>query len=128
MGPDALDAAALAFLTERHLATLAIPRADGSVAVVPVGVTYQDDGIARIITRGDSAKVRRLRAAPGLRVSVCQVDGGRWLTLEGPATVTEDPAAVAVAVDAYARRYRTPEPNPTRVAIEVAVDRVSGRW
>ena len=30
-------------------------------------------------------------AAPGSRAAVCQVDGGRWLTLEGPAEVTDDP-------------------------------------
>lgn len=127
MNIDAIDEGARTLLTERHLATLSVPRADGSTQVVPVGVTY-DDGIARIITRAGSAKVRRLRAAPGLRVSVCQVDGGRWITLEGPATVTDDPTRVARAVEAYSRRYRPPEPNPERVAIEIEVQRVTGRW
>jgi PPOX class probable F420-dependent enzyme len=126
--PDDLDDAALTFLAERHLATLSVPRADGSVHVTPVGVTWTDDGTARIITRAASAKVRRIRNAPGLRVTVCQVDGGRWLALEGPAVVTDDPERVALAVERYAARYRRPEPNPERVAIEIAVDRVTGRW
>ena len=128
MTPDALDDAALAFLAERHLATLSVPRADGSVQVTPVGVTWSDDGIARIIARGSSAKARRIEAAPGLRVTACQVDRGRWLALEGPATVTRDPERIAFAVERYAARYRQPEPNPERIAIEIAVDRVSGRW
>jgi hypothetical protein len=55
------------------------------------------------------------------------VDGGRWLTLEGAADVTDDPERVAEAVRRYAERYRTPRPNPERVAVEVTVDRVLGR-
>ena len=128
MTPEALDADARSFLTERHLATLSVPRADGSTQVTPVGLTYGADGVARIITRVGSAKVARLRAAPGLWVSACQVDGRRWLTLEGPAVVTDDPARVGVAVEAYAQRYRRPRTDPDRVAIEITVERVAGRW
>jgi PPOX class probable F420-dependent enzyme len=126
--PDALDADALAFLAERHLATLSVPRADGSIQVTPVGVTWSDDGVARVIASGRSAKARRIAAAPGLRVTACQVDGPRWLALEGPATLTDDPERVELAVERYAARYRRPVPNPERVAIEIAVDRITGRW
>ena len=66
-------------------------------------------------------------AAPGSRAAVCQVDGGRWLTLEGPATVTDDPDPVAEAVRRYAERYRTPGERDDRVAIEIQVDRILGR-
>ena len=38
----ALSAAALAFLSERHLAVLCTQRADGSPHAVPVGITYAD--------------------------------------------------------------------------------------
>ena len=55
------------------------------------------------------------------------VDGGRWLSFEGPATVTGDPGRVAEAVARYAARYRRPGERPDRVAIEIAVDRVLGR-
>jgi hypothetical protein len=58
---------------------------------------------------------------------VCQVDGGRWLTLEGTARVTADPAAVAVAVARYATRYREPGERDDRVAIEIEIDRILGR-
>ena len=114
------------FLTERHLATLTTLRADGSPHVVPVGVTYDPDTrTARVITSGTSAKARHVRAGQG-RVAVCQVDGARWLTLEGTAVVRDDAASVADAVERYARRYRQPRENPARVVIEISVDRVLG--
>ncbi|MGY1746393.1 TIGR03618 family F420-dependent PPOX class oxidoreductase [Blastococcus sp. SYSU D00695] len=121
LGPDTLT-----FLTERHLATLTTLRADGTPHVVPVGVTF-DPGTAtaRVITSGASAKARHVREGQA-RVAVCQVDGRRWLTLEGTAVVRDDAAAVADAVGRYARRYKQPRENPARVVIEISVDRVLG--
>lgn len=113
-------AAAVAFLTERHLGTLSTLRADGSPHVVPVGFTW-DGTLIRVITGGGSAKARHLRG--GGRASVCSVDGARWITLEGPARVYDDPAEVAEAVRRYAERYRPPRENPERVAIVITVDR-----
>jgi PPOX class probable F420-dependent enzyme len=116
----------LAFLTERHLATFTTLRADGTPHVVPVGVTYDAaTRTARVITSGSSAKARHVRDGQQ-RVAVCQVEGRRWVTLEGTAVVREDPAAVADAVGRYARRYRQPRENPARVAIEISVDRILG--
>jgi hypothetical protein len=63
----------------------------------------------------------------GARVALCQVDGGRWLTVEGSAVVTDDPDRVAEAVRRYAERYRQPGEREDRVAIEVRVDRMMGR-
>ena len=120
-GPDVL-----AFLTERHLATLTTLRADGTPHVVPVGVTYDPaTRTARVITSGTSAKARHVRDGRN-RVAVCQVDGRRWLTLEGTAVVHEDAAPVADAVARYAVRYRQPRENPARVVIEISVDRILG--
>jgi PPOX class probable F420-dependent enzyme len=117
-----------AFLSERHLASLTTLRPDGSPHVVPVGFAYDaDQGLVRIISFASSRKVRNLLAAPGSRAAVCQVDGGRWLTLEGTATVTDEPDRVAAAVEAYAGRYREPGERPDRVAIEIRVDRILGR-
>jgi F420H(2)-dependent biliverdin reductase len=69
--------------------------------------------------------VRHVRAGRS-RVAVCQVEGRRWLTLEGAATVRDDEASVADAVDRYAARYRRPRENPARVVIEISVDRILG--
>jgi PPOX class probable F420-dependent enzyme len=113
------------FWTERHLCTLSTARPDGTVHVVPVGVTLdQEAGVARIITDGGSWKVKHVRRAG--YAAVCQVDGGRWSTLEGPAVVREDAESVEEAVRRYAVRYRQPRVNPTRVVIEIQVRRVTG--
>ncbi|MEZ5208334.1 MAG: hypothetical protein R2690_15490 [Acidimicrobiales bacterium] len=56
-----------------------------------------------------------------------QVDGGRWLTVEGVATCTDDPERVAAAVAGYTARYREPKARDDRVAIELAVTRIMGR-
>ena len=114
-----------AFWTERHLASLVTLRADGTPHVVPVGVTLDVDArLARVICSRGSVKARNA-AARGI-AAVSQVDGRRWSTLEGDATVRDDPEAVAEAERRYALRYRTPRPNPERVVIEIAVHRVLG--
>ena len=79
----------------------------------------------RVITFARSVKAGNARR--GGRAAVCQVDGGRWLTLEGVARVTDDPDEVATAVQMYAARYREPGERDDRVAIEIQVDRILGR-
>lgn len=124
--PHDLDPAILDFLTERHLATLTTLRADGSPHVVAVGFSYDASGATvRVITFAGSVKARN--AARGGRAVVAQVDGGRWLSLEGPARLVNDRDGVAAAVAGYAARYHQPRARPDRVAIEIAVDRVLGR-
>ncbi|GAA3210884.1 PPOX class F420-dependent oxidoreductase [Actinocorallia longicatena] len=116
----------LAFWRERHLCTITTIRADGTPHVVPVGVTLDAEaGIARVICDGGSQKAKHARR-PGAYVAVCQVDGARWSTLEGPATVRDDPGSVAEAVRRYTERYREPRVNPNRVVIEIKVDRLLG--
>ena len=55
-----------------------------------------------------------------------QVDGARWLSLEGRADVNTEPEAVRDAELRYAQRYRTPRANPRRVVVEVHIERVLG--
>ncbi|MEO9140126.1 MAG: TIGR03618 family F420-dependent PPOX class oxidoreductase [Jatrophihabitans sp.] len=120
-----LSAEGLEFVTARHLATLTTLRLDGSPHVVPVGFTWDAErGIARVICTGTSQKARH--AARGGPLALCQVDGGRWLTVEGTGTVVSERARVAEAEQRYAARYRTPKENPARVVIEIAVTRVLG--
>ncbi|MFJ9041032.1 pyridoxamine 5'-phosphate oxidase family protein [Streptomyces sp. NPDC102406] len=128
---DAPGTSFLSFWRERHLCTLTTLRPDGTPHVVPVGVTYDaEERVARVITNKASRKIAHILAAPSAspaRVAVCQVDGRRWSTLEGTATVRTDPALIADAERRYAERYtRAPRPNPDRVVIEIAVDRATG--
>ncbi len=116
---------AMAFLTERHLAMLTTLRADNSPHVVAVGFTFDPKThIARVITTGGSQKA--LNAERGGVAVLSQVDGARWLSLEGRSTVSTDADAVRDAELRYAQRYRTPRVNPRRVVIEVHIERVLG--
>ena len=116
---------ALAFLTERHLAMLTTLRIDNSPHVVAVGFTFDPKThIARVITSGGSQKA--VNADRGGVAVLSQVDGARWLSLEGPAGVNSEVDAVRDAELRYAQRYRTPRVNPRRVVIEVQVERVLG--
>jgi len=131
---DALDEPVLAFLAERHLATLTTLRTDGSPHVVAVGFSYDAEArIARVITWASSQKAvnaGRMQVT-GQRGAVCQVDGGRWLSLEGTVrlvTATGDGAeAVQPGIDGYTRRYRQPKERDDRAVIEIDVDRILGR-
>ncbi|SDO46453.1 PPOX class probable F420-dependent enzyme [Microbacterium sp. ru370.1] len=114
---------ALAFVREYHLATLSTIGRSGRVHAVPVGFTYED-GVVRVIgSRGTQKFVNAVRSG---RASVCSVDGARWLSFEGAARVSDDPDAVAHAVELYAARYRQPRVNPERVVLEMTVERVLG--
>ena len=116
---------ALAFLTERHLAMLTTLRADNLPHVVAVGFTFDPKThIARVITTRGSQKA--VNAERGGVAVLSQVDGARWLSMEGQASVNGEIDAVRDAELRYAQRYRTPRENPRRVVIEVHVERVLG--
>ncbi len=124
----ALDPAVPAFLDVRHLGVLVTLRADGSPHAVPVGFVYDtNDQRVRIITQAGSVKARN--AAREGRATVTQVDGARWLTLEGTVRLATDATDVNRAIEAYTRRYQAPRSRgaATRVAIEIQVDRILGR-
>ena len=125
MTPSDLTPSMLTFLSERHLASLTTLRADGSPHVDPVGFSFDTQHhIVRIITFDNCTKVRNARR--GGRAAVSQVDGGRWLTLEGTVSATSEPQRVSAAVLGYTLRYRQPKERSDRVAIEIIVDRVMG--
>ncbi|MGE3289286.1 MAG: pyridoxamine 5'-phosphate oxidase family protein [Pseudonocardia sp.] len=118
-----------AFWTERRICLLATVARDGTPHVVAVGVTVDlENGLARVITRRGSQKVRNVLGAGdgGARVAVTGTDGPRWSTLQGTGVVRTDAASVAEAERRYAQRYRMPTPNPERVVLEIAVDRLLG--
>ena len=121
--PFDLSPALAEFLTERHLASLTTLRADGSPHVVPVGFSFDvASSEVRIITFDGSQKVANARR--GGRAAVSQVDGGRWVTLEGTVRATSEASEVATAVAGYAARYQQPKDRDNRVAIIITVDRI----
>ncbi|MBB2740726.1 UNVERIFIED_ORG: PPOX class probable F420-dependent enzyme [Microbispora rosea subsp. rosea] len=115
-----------AFLAEPSVATLTTLRPDGSPHVAAVRFTWdRRAALARVLTVASSRKARNLAADSGGRAALCQVDGFRWVTLEGSATVHHDSGRVGEAVRRYAGRYGAAPPNPPgRVVIEIAVDRI----
>ncbi|WP_073389614.1 PPOX class F420-dependent oxidoreductase [Jatrophihabitans endophyticus] len=121
----ALSDEGLAFVAARHLATLTTLRRDGTPHVTPVGFTWDaDTAVARVICSGTSQKARNV-AQRGL-AALCQVEGRRWLTWEGTATLRDEAERVRDAERRYAQRYRVPRENPRRVVLEIAVTRVLG--
>lgn len=125
---DDLPEDVIRFLTDRHLATLTTHDAEGSPQVTPVGLTYEPERkLARVITWSAAIKARNVGRSPNQQVALCQIDGGRWLTLYGRAVVSDDTQRVAEAVARYSRRYRQPKERSDRVVIEVEVERMVGR-
>lgn len=119
------------FVLERHVATLATLRPDGTPHVVPVAFTWDPEaGVALMTTQDGSAKVRNVEAAwaagAAARGALCQVSGGRWLTIEGVLTVSREPAEVADAERRHAVRYPPLEAEPRRVVLRLVADRVLG--
>lgn len=121
---DELTADELDFLTERHLGTLTTVRADGTPHVVAIAFTY-DDAAVSIISSDGTQKIVNIEQRS--RAVVCQVDGRRWLALEGNAEIQRDPDAVAEGERLFEQRYRPVRENPDRVVIRFAVDRVLGK-
>ena len=116
------------FLTDYHLATLSTMGPGGRIHVVAVGFTFVD-GVVRIITSGDSQKVRNIERDP--RATVAQLSGPQWLSIAGHGTIARDADSVAHAVSLYAERYRQPRHNPRRVVLSVVPEKVlgsSGLW
>ena len=111
--------------------------------MTPVGFTWDADaGTARVITFADAQKVRLIQnlmqkteggkaaeaGKAAAQVALCQVDGGRWLALEGEARVHSEKSRCAEGVRRYAERYRQPKDRgDDRRVIEISVQRVSGR-
>ncbi len=125
--PDQLPEEALDFLTERHLATLSIPRDTRAPHTTPVGFSWNPkDGLARVITFADANKVRLL--SEPRQVTLCQVDGGRWLSLSGTAEITADPEKCRRGEELYGVRYSPPKNRGAdRRVIEIKVKQIMGR-
>jgi PPOX class probable F420-dependent enzyme len=124
---------ALAFLRDHHHAVLATLRPDGLPQLSPVTVAVDDEGYVAISSRETAFKVRNLRRDP--RASVCVLDNGffgRWIYVEGMATIMSLPDAMEPLV-AYYRAvsgehpdwddYRQAMVRDRRVVVRIAIDR-----
>ncbi len=129
MNPASFDSAVRTFLSERHLATLSLVVPGHGLHVTPVGFTFEpEDQTVRVITFSASKKVRLIEQHGEVEAAVAQVDGGRWLTLHGLATVSADPDVNRDAEHRYAQRYRPPKDRGSdRRTILLRIDRALGR-
>jgi len=95
---------------------------------VPVApVPEPSSGLLWILTSATSVKARNVRAGNGAgRVSLCEVEGPHWVTVEGRAEFVDDAEVRADAELRYAVRFRAPRVNPLRVVILVRMTRVMG--
>ncbi|MGB0112491.1 MAG: pyridoxamine 5'-phosphate oxidase family protein [Ilumatobacteraceae bacterium] len=130
LDPTSLPDEVITFLGEYHLATLTTLRPDLTPHSVAVGFSYDPAArVARVITWAGSQKAVNAgrMEAEGRHASVCQVDGGRWLSLEGPVRLVTDDDGIRAGVEGYAARYRQPGERDDRVVIEITVERILGR-
>ena len=127
LDPRNLTEEVQSFLRERHLASLTLLRPDGSPHVTAVGFTWDEQSqLVRVITWAGSMKSKILAQTGPSQAVVCQIDGGRWLSLEGTAVVTDDAQRCLEGTDRYAERYRVPQERPDRTVIEIAVEEILG--
>ena len=127
LDPQNLTEEVQSFLRERHLASLTLLRPDGSRHVTAVGFTWDEQSqLVRVITWAGSMKSKILAQTGPSQAVVCQIDGGRWLSLEGTAVVTGDAKRCLEGTDRYAERYRVPQERPDRTVIEIAVEQILG--
>jgi F420H(2)-dependent biliverdin reductase len=119
----------LAFLQQRCFASLTTTRPDGRLHAALVGFTYvPETAEAFLILRGTGVKQANLRAADGPSpVVICQVDGGKWVSLEGTLTVHDTDEMRSTALAHYRQRYGDGvAADPTRLAGVLQVTRMYG--
>lgn len=98
-----------AFLLERRLGTLAIAREGKGPLLAPIWYQYTPGATIDICMSGSSAKAVRLRTAG--RASMCVSDEGRpyrYVTVEGPVTVTDLGDEARERIRSMASRYLGP--------------------
>ena len=130
-----MDAAeAKEFLRENHRAVLATMRRHGRAQLSPVVVAVDDDGQAVISSRETAMKTMNLRRDP--RGSLCVMNDalfGRWIQIDGTASIVSLPDAMPRLEDYYRRvagehpdwdDYRAAMERERRVVIRIEIERV----
>ena len=124
---------ARAFIRDHHHAVMATRRSDGSPQMSPVACNVDADGRVVVSTRETALKTRNVRRDP--RVSLCVFDDsfyGRWVQVDGVATVVSLPDAMEPLVDYYRSTagehpdwddYRNAMERERRVIVRIAIER-----
>lgn len=93
---------------EHNLAVISVARADGTVQASVVNAGLTDDPVTGasavgLVARGDSYKLRRLRAHP--QATVVFRRGWEWVAVQGPVTLAgpDDPQAAVADVPGLLR-------------------------
>ncbi|HEX6498008.1 MAG TPA: PPOX class F420-dependent oxidoreductase [Micromonosporaceae bacterium] len=118
----------------QHRAVLATRRGDGTIQMSPVTANVDDAGLVVISSRQTAYKVRNLRRDP--RASLCVMPdgffGGRWIQVDGTASVLDLPEAMEPLVEYYRTtagehpdwtEYREAMRREQRVLIRIAIER-----
>ena len=93
---------ARAFVREHHRGVLATQRSDGRPQLSLVLVAVDDQGRLAVSSREPAFKVRNLRREP--RASICVMSDeffGRWVQVDGTASIVSLPEAMEPLVDHY---------------------------
>jgi PPOX class probable F420-dependent enzyme len=126
---------ARSILEHQHHAVLATRKRDGSTQLSPVTVALDDAGRAIVSSRQTAYKVKNLRRDP--TASLCVFPdtfyGGRWVQVDGVATIVDLPEAMEPLVDYYRRAsggehpdwadYRAAMERDQRVLIRIEITR-----
>jgi PPOX class probable F420-dependent enzyme len=120
---------ARAIVAEQHRAVLTTLRSDGTPQMSPVTVGVDADRHIVISSRETAYKVRNLRKNPQAYLCVLpDTFFGRWIQVEGRATVVSLPEAMAPLVDYYRRisgehpdwdEYRSAMERDKRVIVRI---------
>lgn len=128
------QAEAREYLESHHRAVLATRRSDGWPQLSPVSCGLDDEGDVVISTRETALKTRNVRRDP--RVSLVVMDDrffGKWIQVDGTASVVSLPEAMDGLVDYYRRvagehpdwdEYRAAMERERRVLLVISMERV----
>ena len=104
-----------------------VTRADGTLHGRPMSnnrhVEY--DGDSWFFSYRDTPKVRELEADPRVELAYLATESGRWISIEGHATVEDDPDRKrALWVDDLATWFPDGPDDPELVLIKASADRI----
>src|SRR5262245_5517604 len=125
---------ARAFIREHHRAVLATRRRDGAPQMSVVACNVDDEGRVVVSTRETAVKAKNVRRDPRVSVCILPDDGwmGRWIQVDGTATVLSLPEAMEPLVEYYRTTagehpdwddYRAAMERERRVLIRVDIER-----